>query len=75
MSHPLYSLLRELEEAKISFTLWRHREDSVLVTLALGGESVGVDVFADGRMEVSTGSEDVVGGEELVHGLIRGKTD
>ena len=33
MGHPLYTLLRDLEEARIHFTLGRHREDTVLVTL------------------------------------------
>lgn len=72
MSHPLYSLLRKLEDGHIHFTLARHREDTVLVTITLVGERVEVDVFDDGHMEVSRfpGSEDVVGGEELVHELI-----
>jgi len=72
MSHPLYQFLRTLEDAKIHFTLARHREDTVLVTLTLVGERVEVDVFEDGHMEVSRfpGSEDIVGGEELVDRLI-----
>lgn len=45
MSHPLYELLRELEAASIHFTLGRHRNDSVLVSLVLVGERVEVDVF------------------------------
>lgn len=71
MSHPLYQLLEKLEAAKIHFTLSRHRE-SVLVTLTLVGERVEVDVFEDGHMEVSRfpGSEDIVGGAELVGRLI-----
>jgi hypothetical protein len=77
MSHPLYNLLRKLEDAKIHFTLGRHREDTVLVTLALLGERVEVDVFEDGHMEVSRfpGSEDIVGGQELVDELIRNNAD
>jgi hypothetical protein len=77
MSHPIYSLLRKLEDAKIHFTLGRHREDSVLVTLTLVGERVEVDVFADGRMEISRfpGSEDVVGGAELIDELIQKNRD
>jgi hypothetical protein len=72
MSHPLYQLLRRLEDAKIHFTLARHRDDTVLVTLTLVGERVEVDVFEDGHMEVSrfSGSEDIVGGAELVERLI-----
>jgi len=71
-SHSLFSLLRRLEDAKIHFTLARHREDTVLVTMTLVGERVEVDVFADGHMEVSRfpGNEDVVGDAELVQRLI-----
>lgn len=71
-SHPLYGLLRKLEEANIHFTLARHREDTVLVSMTLVGERVEVDVFEDGHMEVSRfpGNEDVVGDAELVQRLI-----
>ena len=77
MSHPLYELIRKLEEAKIHFTLGRHREDTVMVMLTLVGERVEVDVFEDGHMEVSRfpGSEDIVGGEKLVHELIKKNRD
>ena len=75
--HPLYALLRTLEEAKIHFSLSRHREDTVLVTIALVGERVEVDVFDDGHMEVSRfpGSEAVVGGAELVREIIEQNRD
>jgi hypothetical protein len=77
MSHPLYQLLRNLAEAKIHFTLGRHREDTVLVSITLVGERVEVDVFEDGHMELSrfSGSEDIVGGEELVEKLINENRD
>ncbi|HEX4264997.1 MAG TPA: hypothetical protein VH597_11705 [Verrucomicrobiae bacterium] len=72
MSHPLYELLRRLENAKIHFTLSRNRSDTILVTLTVVGERLEVDVFDDGSMEVSRflGSENVVGGAELVDRLI-----
>jgi hypothetical protein len=46
----------------------------LLVTLTLVGERVEIDVFEDGHMEVSrfTGSEDIVGGAEVVEKLIAG---
>jgi hypothetical protein len=77
MSHPLYNLLRRLEEAKIYFTMGRHRDDTVLVTLTLAGERVEIEVFEDGHMEVSRfrGGVDIVGGQELVDELIRNNTD
>lgn len=72
MSHPLYTLLSQLEEARIHFTLGRYRYDTVLVSLTLVGERVEVDVFEDGHMEVSRfpGNENIVGGEQLVRELI-----
>jgi hypothetical protein len=72
MPQSLFSLLSALESAKIHFILGRHRPDTVLVTLTLVGERVEIDVFEDGRMEVSrfSGHEDVVGGNELVEALI-----
>jgi hypothetical protein len=77
MSHPLFSLLQKLEAAKIHFTLGRHRDDSIMVSLTLVGERVEVDVFNDGHMEVSRfpGSEDIVGGSELVERLIDGNRE
>ena len=77
VSHPLYKLLRKLEDAHIHFGLARHRDDSVLVSLTLVGERVEVDVFEDGHMEVSRfpGSEDIVGGETLIDKLIEKNKD
>ena len=77
MSHPLYHLLSRLEDAKIHFTLGRHRDDTVLVSFTLVGQRVEVDVFEDGHMEVSrfAGSEDIIGGEELVEKLINENRD
>ena len=72
MSHPLFDLLRRLDEARIHYTLSSHREDSVSVNVTFVGERVEVDVFEDGHVEVSRflGTEDVLGGQELIHDLI-----
>ena len=72
MTHPLFDLLRSLELAKIHFSIARHRDDTIMVSMTVVGERVEVDVFEDGHMEVSRfiGNEDVVGGEELVQRLI-----
>lgn len=76
-SHPLFELLSRLEAEHIHFALARHRPDSVMVTLALVGERVEVDVFEDGHMEVSRfrGDESVEGGEALVHQLLAAHAD
>lgn len=75
--HPLFQLLQALDSARIHYTLSRHRDDTVLVSMTLVGERVEVDVFEDGNMEVSRfrGSEDIIGGEELVTELIRQNSD
>jgi hypothetical protein len=77
MSHPLFELLSSLEKARVSFTLARNRPDTVLVTMAIVGERIEVDVFDDGHMEVSRfkGNEDIVGGSELVYQLIEQNRD
>ena len=77
MGHPLYNLLRDLEAAKIHFTLGRYRAETILVTLTHECERVEVDVFEDGHMEVSRfpGSESIVGGEELVRALVEQDRD
>lgn len=77
MAHPLYQLLQRLEAASIHFTLGRYRDDTVLITMTLVGERVEIDVFEDGHMEVSRfpGSENIVGGAELVDRLIAENRD
>jgi hypothetical protein len=77
MSVPLFNLLRELEAAKIHFVLGRYRDDTITVSMTLVGERVEVDVFEDGHMEVSRfrGTEDIVGGEDLVKELITKNAD
>lgn len=76
MTHPLYDLIKRLDEANFHYTLARHRDDSVLVTIAFVGERVEVDVFDDGHMEASRflGTEDVLGGQDLVKDLIKKKS-
>lgn len=72
MIHPLYELLRRLDKARYQYVLSRHNSDTVMVTVTFVGERVEVDVFDDGHMEVSRflGTEDVVGGEEVIYRLI-----
>jgi hypothetical protein len=72
MVHSLYDLLQRLDEANIHYTLSRHRGEAVLVTVSFVSERVDVDVFEDGHMEVSRflGTEDVLGGQELIYDLI-----
>jgi hypothetical protein len=72
MNHPLYDLLKRLDDSKIYYTLSRHRDDTVMVTISLAGERIEVEVFNDGHMEVARflGTEDILGGKELIYDLI-----
>jgi hypothetical protein len=72
VTHPLYDLLSDLESAGIHFRVSRHRPDTILVTLTVVGERIEIDVFDDGRMEVSRfkGSEAVTAGSDLVKRII-----
>ena len=65
MTHPLFELLQRLDESHIYYALWRHREESILVSLTLVGERIEIDVFEGGHMEASRfmGKEDVLGGQ------------
>ena len=72
MGHALYDLLNKLDEEKYHYVLARDRPDAVEVKITFVGERVEVSVFEDGHMEVSRflGTEDVLGGEELIYDLI-----
>lgn len=76
MNHPLYELLRRLDEAHFHYTLNRHRDDTILVKVDFVGERVEIDVFEDGHLEVSRflGTEEVLGGQELAYELIKKKS-
>lgn len=71
-THPLFQLLQRLDAGHYHYSLSRHRPDSVMVTVTFVGERTEIDVFEDGHMEVSRfpGTEDVLGGAELVWQLI-----
>lgn len=72
MTHPLFDLLRRLEAVKTPFTIGRNRPHSVLVTILVAGEIVGIHVFEDGHMEIlrSSGEKRGIAGVEPVNQLI-----
>jgi hypothetical protein len=73
MTHPLYSLLRLLEEQKLWFRIDRHRDDTVMITVTVVGERLEIDVFDDGHIEYSRfrGDEGVERDTEQLLSLIR----
>ena len=72
MVHAIYSILNKLDEARLSYTLGRHRADTILVCVTFVGLRVEVDVFDDGHMEVCCfrGDEGIEGDVELIYRLI-----
>ena len=72
MSHALFTLLNELDAAKIHCALARYQPDTVTVTITLVGQRVEAAVFSDGHIEVArfTGTEAIEGGADLLHQLI-----
>jgi hypothetical protein len=72
MSHSLFDLVTKLDAAKVFYTLSRHREDTILVSVTVVGQRIEIDVFEDGHMEVSrfVGNEDIEGGQELIDSIL-----
>jgi hypothetical protein len=72
MNHPLFELMKKLDEAHFHYLLSRYTDESITITITFVGERVEVDVFDDGHMEVSRflGTEDVLGGQELIYDII-----
>ncbi|AOI94859.1 hypothetical protein [Burkholderia sp. LA-2-3-30-S1-D2] len=62
MTHALYELLRDLDDRRLFYTLGRHRPDTILISITVPGERIEIDVFDDGRMEMSrfSGDESVI---------------
>jgi len=73
LSHPLYQILRLLEEQRLWFRVDRHRDDSVMITVTIVGERLEIDVFEDGHIEFSRfkGNEDIESAQMLLNAIIR----
>ncbi len=48
----LFAFLQALEDRKIHFELGRHRQDTVMVKVAVPGERWEIEFFDDGNIEV-----------------------
>jgi hypothetical protein len=69
--HRLYSLLQQLDQAKIHYTLARVRDDAVMIRATVPGKRYEIEVFSDGSVEVEV--FDVAGaivGEDAVEALL-----
>ena len=74
--HRLYSLLRQLDQAKIHYTLDRVRDDTVMIHATVPGRRYEIEVFSDGSVEVEVfGVEGAVGSESVLADLLKTYAD
>ncbi len=75
-THRLYTLLQQLERARIHYTLARVRDDTVMVCAIVPGRRYEIEVFADGSLEVEVfGGVVPIAGEEAVAALLANYSD
>jgi hypothetical protein len=75
-THRLYTLLQQLERARIHYTLARVRDDTVMIRATVPGRRYEIEVFADGSVEVEVfGGEGPIGGQEAVDDLLANYSD
>ena len=62
----LVTFLNQLEQEKISYTLAHHRDETIMVNVAVAGERWEVEFFEDGSVEVERFvSSGEINGEEV----------
>ena len=74
MTNPIFEkllkLLNKLEQEKVSYTLAHHRDEAIMVTVAVPGERWEVEFLNDGSVEVEKFvSNGEIGGEEALEEL------
>lgn len=66
----LVTFLNQLEQEKISYTLAHHRDETIMVNVAVHGERWEVEFFEDGSVEVERFvSSGEINGEEVFSDL------
>lgn len=66
----LVTFLNQLEQEKISYTLAHHRDETIMVNVAVAGERWEVEFFEDGSVEVERFvSSGEINGEEVFSDL------
>jgi len=66
----LVTFLNQLEQERISYTLAHHRDETIMVNVAVGGERWEVEFFEDGSVEVERFiSSGEINGEEVFNEL------
>ncbi|MEH1903022.1 hypothetical protein [Nostoc sp.] len=62
----LVTFLNQLEQEKISYTLAHHRDETIMINVAVAGERWEVEFFEDGSVEVERFvSSGEINGEEV----------
>ncbi|MEH2072294.1 MAG: hypothetical protein V7K47_29785 [Nostoc sp.] len=62
----LITFLNQLEQEKISYTLAHHRDETIMVNIAVAGKRWEVEFFKDGSVEVERFvSSGEINGEEV----------
>lgn len=72
MTHPMFSILKQLDKNNIYYSLSRLRDDSIMITITIVGARIELDAFEDGHFEYSifTGNEDVSRDMQYIINLI-----
>jgi hypothetical protein len=69
--HLVYRLLKQLDVAKIHYSLFRIREDTIMIEAHVPGRYYEIEVFPDERVEVEVYKSDgQIGGQELIDELL-----
>ncbi len=73
MTHPLFSLIRTLEEMRLWFRIEKVQPDALMITVTLVGERVEISIFEDGHLEYSRfrGDESVEDDNNQLLALLR----
>jgi hypothetical protein len=58
----IYQLLEALDRRRLHYSISRHRNDTILISVTLVGKRIEIDVFEDNHIEYSvfTGDESVL---------------
>jgi hypothetical protein len=58
----IFNLLEALDKRRLHYSISRHRNDTILITVALVGKRIEIDVFEDNHIEYSifVGDESVL---------------
>lgn len=73
MPHKIFDLINRLEESNIHFSMSRHRDDCIMLTITCVGKRIEVSVFEDNHVEYSIflGNEDVFSDEETLYKVLK----